>query len=272
MAATTTDRTPPGALRSPFGTSNGAGRIANVPIFGGSLEDATQLCLDSLSSGTGAWIATANLDFLALARRDPGLQDLLNDASVVVADGAAVVWLARLAGMRRVGRVPGIDLVQQLLRRAPRQSEFRVAIYGATPELNERARQRIEAEFEGASVVLAISPPFRPLTSTEVAEERARFVEARPDAVFVGLGFPRQEQLIRGYFDTAPHALWIGVGGTIDYLAGHEWSRPRWLQRLGLEWVARLASRPHLWRRYLLRDIPALLLIAPGCLFQRRAG
>ncbi len=269
MAATSPNRES-GRIGAPAGAADGAVRIANVPIFAGTLDDATELCLDLMSAGTGARIATANLDFLAQARREPELQDLLNESSVVVADGAAVVWLAHLAGVRGVGRVPGIDLVHELLRVAPSRGEFRVALYGAKPELNEQARRRIEAEFPGVTVVLAVSPPFRELTEDEEAEERARFAAAQPDAVFVGLGFPRQERLIRRYFDAAPGAVWIGCGGTIDYLAGHDWSRPRWLQRLGLEWAGRLASRPHLWRRYLLRDVPALALLVPQSLRQRR--
>src|SRR5690606_17473805 len=129
------------------------GRIAGVPIYSGTFQDATRLCLDWLATGTGARVATANLDFLAQARRDSQLRQLLNDSSVVVADGAPVVWLARLAGLAGVGRVPGIDLVQELMRLAPGQGEFRVALYGGTPEANARARERIERDFPGTSVV-----------------------------------------------------------------------------------------------------------------------
>ena len=84
--------------------------------------------------------------------------------------------------------------------------------------------------------------------------------------VLVALGCPYQEQVIARYYEAAPAAVWIGVGGTLDILAGRTRRAPRLLQRLGLEWLARLAQEPRrLWRRYLLRDVPALVAATPAC-------
>jgi N-acetylglucosaminyldiphosphoundecaprenol N-acetyl-beta-D-mannosaminyltransferase len=45
----------------------------------------------------------------------------------------------------------------------------------------------------------------------------------------------------------------IGVGGTLDFIAGVTRRAPDWMQRSGLEWVYRLAQEPRrLWRRYMV--------------------
>ena len=88
--------------------------------------------------------------------------------------------------------------------------------------------------------------------------------------MLVALGCPRQERLIARYFDCAPAALWIGVGGTFELISGRKRRAPAPMQAVGLEWVARLAQEPgRLWRRYLLRDAPFFLRLAPAYLFGR---
>src|SRR5690606_29054243 len=120
--------------------------------------------------------------------------------------------------------------------------------------------RRLEARFPAARIVLRLTPPFRPLVPEEVTAERDAIAHARPDLVLVALGCPRQERLIAEYHDAAPGAVWIGVGGTLDFLAGQRWRAPALVQRGGMEWLVRLAQEPRrLWRRYLLRDLPALL-------------
>ncbi len=87
------------------------------------------------------------------------------------------------------------------------------------------------------------------------------------------MGCPKQERLIARYFDAAPAAVWIGVGGTLDFYAGRTRRAPRWMQAIGLEWVMRLAQEPRrLWRRYLLHDIPTLVRVTPACLRLRLGG
>ncbi len=215
----------------------------------------------------GARVATANLDFLAIARRDSRLAQLLRRSHLVVADGAPVVWLARLVGAGRVQRVPGVDFVGQLCAAGAERGGVRIVLYGGAPEVADRARARIESSFPGATVVEQIPPPFRELTAEEESEERARVAAANPELVLVALGCPKQERLIARYFDAAPGAVWIGVGGTLDFYAGRTRRAPRWVQALGMEWAMRLVQEPRrLWRRYLLHDIPTLARVAPACL------
>lgn len=246
--------------------------VGPLRIFDGGPGEALAYCREAVRGGQGARIATANLDFLALAQRDASLCGYLDASHLIVADGAPVAWLARLAGANSVARVAGVDLAQTLLAE-DHGGPLRVALYGSTEEISKRAAERIEREC-GVSIVCRICPPFRELAEEERDRERALLREAEPQLVLVALGCPRQERLIAEYFECAPKAVWIGIGGTLDFFVGQRKRAPKLMQRVGLEWTVRLAQEPRrLWRRYLLRDIPALVRVAPGCLAgrQRRA-
>lgn len=225
-------------------------------------------CHELIAAGGGR-VATANLDFLALARRDPVLKSDLQQSHLVVADGMPVVWLARLTGARRVQRLAGVDLVGALFA-ATRDDPLRVAVYGSTAQICAVAVPALHAMGGGARVVHIQNPPFRPLTTDEREAARFALKAASPDVVLVALGCPAQERLIAEWSALDQGPLWIGVGGTLDFYGGVRRRAPRALQRFGLEWVVRMAQDPRrLGRRYLLRDLPALAVLAPACLAAR---
>jgi N-acetylglucosaminyldiphosphoundecaprenol N-acetyl-beta-D-mannosaminyltransferase len=103
-----------------------------------------------------------------------------------------------------------------------------------------------------------VSPPYG------FEDDRARraavltdVVEAKPDLVLVGLGFPKQERLIDELRPELPGAWFLGCGASINFVIGDERRAPRWMQRSGLEWIHRLAQEPRrLGPRYLRHDLP----------------
>lgn len=230
-------------------------QVGTVPIFAGSAEHALSWCTQRIQTGMGGTVATANLDFLAIARKDAAARELLEKRDLVVADGAPVAWLAKLLGARMVQRLSGVDLVDSLL--GATQDQMRLFLYGSDPEISAAATERIMNVHRNVRVVGRISPPFRPLSQAEEMRDMRTIADSKPHIVLVALGFPKQEHVITRYYQTAPYAIWIGIGGTLDFYAGHRHRAPRWIQRIGLEWSIRLAQEPsRLWRRYLLRDIP----------------
>ncbi|MCC6381917.1 MAG: WecB/TagA/CpsF family glycosyltransferase [Dehalococcoidia bacterium] len=247
-------------------------QVGPVAVFDGTLEEAASLCVEAMRARSGARIATANLDFLAQARRDPALRSALSSSSLVTADGAPVAWLARLAGGRRARRVTGVDLVEEICRQAA-PAGLRVAFYGSTEAIAAAAAAALEARHPGVQVVCRTSPPFRQLRPEELRAGLNDLVRARPELVLVALGCPRQEAFIRDSYRVVPSACWIGVGGTFDFLAGRRRRAPALLRSVGAEWLVRLAQEPRrLWRRYLLHDAPALAVASAWCLRRRRAA
>ena len=104
------------------------------------------------------------------------------------------------------------------------------------------------------------------------ARERGPIVErirrARPDLVLVAFGAPKQELFIDA-IRSELNCVWLGVGATLDFIAGTARRAPRWMSRHGLEWLYRLVQEPRrLWRRYLVRD-PKFALIVGRMLMDR---
>jgi N-acetylglucosaminyldiphosphoundecaprenol N-acetyl-beta-D-mannosaminyltransferase len=243
--------------------------VDGIPIFDGTPEEATDACLRLLA--TGGRVATANLDFLALARKNPALRRNLQASDLVIADGMPVVWLAKLSGAQRVKRLAGVDLVGALFA-AERETSLRIAIYGSTESIASAAVPALEALGGGGNVVHVSNPPFRQLTAAEVEADLSALAAADPEVVLVALGCPAQEQLIADWAPRVPGAVWIGIGGTLDFYAGVRRRAPKVAQSFGFEWVVRMAQEPkRLGQRYLLRDLPALVAVAPGCVRTRFA-
>jgi N-acetylglucosaminyldiphosphoundecaprenol N-acetyl-beta-D-mannosaminyltransferase len=242
--------------------------VGPLPVADLSAAELMSQILARHRQGAGSRIATANADFLALARCDSQLARDLENSTFVLADGTPIVWLARAAGGKNVERVTGADLGPMLIREfaARLDRPVRVAIYGSEPHVAAAARERFEAEATGAVVDPVICPPFGSQDPGEVLADVDRIASAHPDLVLVALGCPRQERFIAEHFESAPGATWIGIGGSLDFYAGRRRRAPQLAQRLGLEWTVRLAQEPRrLWRRYFVRDLPALAAVVPRC-------
>lgn len=54
-------------------------------------------------------------------------------------------------------------------------------------------------------------------------------------------------------------AVLIGVGAAFDFHAGLKRQAPRWLQRIGMEWLYRMMSEPRRLARRYLRNNPRFL-------------
>lgn len=263
----------PTANGTPFPAVRRPGHVAVGPldVFDGGLAAAAGFVLDRLDAGVGARVATANLDFVARARRDAQLRDDLAHSDLVTADGAPVAWLARVSGAENIARVTGVDLVASLCERASdRPGGLRIALYGSSPQVAHTAAAELERRYCGVDVVAVICPPFGEQPPTDLDADLDALAAADPDVVLVALGCPRQERFIAQHFDRIPHAAWLGIGGTFDFYAGKRRRAPALVQRVGGEWIARLMQEPRrLWRRYFVDDLPALMAVAPSCLEAR---
>jgi len=244
--------------------------VGSIPIFDGSSNEAVGFCMDALRARSGARIATANLDFLAQSRANHELREDLWNSHLVVADGAPVVALARIAGGGRVERTTGVDLTLALCRAGGEAGTFRVVMYGSDEVTATRAARALEATAPGVQVVLIVNPPYGPRSQEAQDADRAAIAAADPHLVLVALGCPKQEQRIRDYYPSAPQALWIGVGGSFDFFAGTRRRAAPIVQRLGMEWAVRLLQEPgRLAGRYFGRDLPALPPLLAGAVIAR---
>ena len=178
---------------------------------------------------------------------DPALREIVSRCEIVSADGQSIVWASRILGDPLPARVAGIDLMQELLGLAERQGH-RVYFLGARQEVLDRALERIRQRHPELRIAGARDGYFSDDEADAVAEAvRA----AAPDILFVAMSSPRKEYWLSRYGRQIDVPFVMGVGGSVDVLAGVTRRAPEVLQRMGLEWAYRLAQEPRrLLRRY----------------------
>lgn len=178
----------------------------------------------------GIYLAQQNADFAALAEA----------ADLVTADGTGVLWAAQKLGQPLPERVTGIDLLQQLCARAAREG-WSVYLLGAQPGVAEEAAAKLGQAYTGLRVAGTHHGYFR---GEDVLPVIRQINAAAPQILFVALGMPAQERFIAAYSGQIQAAVAIGVGGSLDVLAGRVKRAPRLMRRLRLEWLWRLLRQP----------------------------
>jgi N-acetylglucosaminyldiphosphoundecaprenol N-acetyl-beta-D-mannosaminyltransferase len=222
-----------------------------------TFDEAVNAIVESLRTGIRGWVCTVNVATLMAMRRSAQLQSFVERALLVVADGQPIVWCARLFGERVPERVTGIDLIEALCRRAAKD-KTRVYLLGSTPVLVARAVARLRERHPGL-IIDGSDGYFPPEQSAELAEA----IRSRSTGLlFVGMGTPRQERYIEANWDRLAVGVAIGVGGSLDVLAGARLRARPWMGRAGLEWLVRMAQEPRrLTPRYLVTNTLFCLLI-----------
>jgi N-acetylglucosaminyldiphosphoundecaprenol N-acetyl-beta-D-mannosaminyltransferase len=227
-----------------------------------------------LAAGRGGWVVTPNLDILRQSEQSPSIRQLVNSADLVLADGAPIVWAARLAATGpELERVPGSDLIWSLHAAAARHGWSTMLLGGHTPDVANRAAARLHDRFPGLRRPAVHCPPFGfeddPI---ELQRIETAVATADPDVVFVGLGFPKQERLIQRLAPAFPDVWLVGCGAAVDFVAGDTARAPEWMQRFGLEWLHRLLQEPgRLYRRYLVAGPPFLARLGAWAMRRRVA-
>ncbi|HYR93986.1 MAG TPA: WecB/TagA/CpsF family glycosyltransferase [Methylomirabilota bacterium] len=199
---------------------------------------------------------TVNLDFLQIARADATFRQAINEADLAVADGMPLVWASRLVGRPLPGRVTGNSLVDESCQLSARTGAG-IFLLGARPGIADAAARTIATRYPGAVVAGAYSPSFGPLSPSDDREMVERVNRSGARILFVALGAPRQDNWIWAHRYELDVRVALGVGCSLDVLAGSVPRAPLWMQRSGLEWLYRLGLEPRrLWRRYLIKDAP----------------
>lgn len=224
--------------------------MLGVPFDNVTTQQALKRIEEMVESRRPHYLATANVDFAVQALHDEELRHILLDAHMVVCDGMPLVWASKWLGNPLRERVAGSDLVPMLLQIAERKG-YRVFFLGGSREVAQRAAANAAAKHPLLQIAGVHSPPFAPLQEMDHPAICRRIRESGADLLFVSFGCPKQEKWISMNYRSCGVPVTVGVGATIDFLAGTMKRAPRWMQVTGLEWIFRLAQEPRrLFKRY----------------------
>ncbi len=214
--------------------------ILGVNVDPVTMSQAVARVQDYMDGKQNVLIATANAEMIMRATHDKELRDILNDAALVVPDGAGTVWAAHHLGHDMPERVAGFDLAQELMRIAP-QKKRRVFFFGSAPGVAEKAKAKAEKLYPGIEIVGVRNGFF---TEKDEPEIIAQIKEAKPDLLLAALGVPKQEKWLHKHKEELGVPVSIGVGGTLDVMAGVMKRAPLWMQKAKLEWLFRGMLQP----------------------------
>lgn len=229
-----------------------------LPLDDLGMEETLALVDEYIAARECRQQTVLNAAKVVLARKDPLLRESILASDVVQADGQSIVWASRVLGLPVRERVAGIDLMDRLLRHSVDRN-YRVYFLGASEAVLRTALEKMERRYPGLRIAGARNGYFTPEEGFRVA---TAIRDARPDILFVAMPTPKKEIFIKSHLQAMQVPFCMGVGGSIDVVAGLVRRAPHWVQRIGMEWFYRMAQEPRrLWRRYAVTSSVFLLLL-----------
>ena len=235
-------------------------------VTAATLQQAIDAAISASLARRPTSLVTLNLDHVVKLRREPRFRDAYRRAAIVTADGAPIVWLARLQGVV-LTRATGADIVIPLSAAAARNS-LAVAMFGTSDAVLSAAANKLTGAYgTGVQILHSESPPmgFDPAGAAADAA-LDRMVAAGARICFLALGAPKQELMAARAVERGLPITCVSIGAALDFIAGRQRRAPMLMQRLGLEWVWRLASEPRrlFWRYAQCAAVLAdIVIIAP---------
>ena len=237
--------------------------VLGVGISVLNLKTTLAAIADAVQGRRKGYLCVTGVHGVMEAQEDAAFKTILNNACLCTPDGMPMVWAGKLAGHREMSRVYGPDLFLEVCAWSE-ESGCTHFFYGGADGVADLLAQKLRAKFPKLAVVGTFTPPFRPLTTEEVAKLQDQVAAAKPDILWVGLSTPKQEKFMAEFLPKLDVTLMAGVGAAFDFLSGRVRQAPRWMQRSGLEWFYRLCSEPRRLAKRYFRNNPLFVLKALG--------
>lgn len=237
-SSVTSQATPGSAVTLPLASIDGWGLTAATP------DETIRTIIARARNAESFTVNTLNLDHLVKLRRDEGFRAAYRQATIITADGAPIVWLARRQGAR-IERTTGADLVVPLMLEAARH-RLPVYLFGTSEDVLKKCITVLQNMTGGTlNVCGAASPPLGFDASGPAADAAiAAMRKAGARIVLVALGAPKQEIFAARTLAAELGAGVICIGAALDFIVGAQTRAPKVFQNLGIEWIWRLATNP----------------------------
>jgi N-acetylglucosaminyldiphosphoundecaprenol N-acetyl-beta-D-mannosaminyltransferase len=222
------------------------------------LDDVLKKIDEFLNDGRQHYIVTPNPEMIVAAQKDKTFLEILNKADLAVPDGVGLIFASRYLKRSLPKRITGVDLMLDICQTAEQKN---CSVYLLAAE------EGLAKPGETAEALVRRFPKLKitgdMLSKEESGEEIINGINtAKPEILFVALGAGRQEKFIAGNLSKMPSVkIAMGVGGAFDFIAGKIKRAPKWIQKIGLEWLWRLFMQPWRWKRILTATIKFSWLI-----------
>jgi len=228
--------------------------ILGVPVDSLTFDDLLDQIETWMDDGRAHQICTVNPEFIMIAQSDVNFFNILNRADLCIPDGIGLLWAANRMGHPLPQRVTGSDGVPLIAQRAALEG-WRLFLLGAAPGVAEQAAAVLGARYPG----LQIAGTYAGSPAADEEDAIVAMVNAsNADILFVAYGAPNQDKWIARNLPRLNVHVAMGVGGSLDFIAGVTKRAPVWMRDAGIEWLHRLIRQP--WRARRMARLPLFVL------------
>lgn len=213
-------------------------KILGIDVCVTTYEELRNAIKNDIEKNKKSYIVTINPEKVIKAKKDESLKKILNNAQYQIPDGIGIIYASKIKKGNIKSRITGIDTMEMICDLSNKEN-FRIFMYGAKADIIEKAKQKLEEQYENINICGYIN-------GYENDEKKIikTINNSNPDILFVALGSPKQEKFISKNFNKLNCKILLGVGGSFDVISGHKKRAPKWVQNKGLEWLYRLIKEP----------------------------
>ncbi|MGG7143703.1 WecB/TagA/CpsF family glycosyltransferase [Clostridium nigeriense] len=226
--------------------------VLGYKVFKNSLVDA----VNYINGFNKIHIISGNPEVLYTGLNNRVLfENFTSKYSFIIPDGVGVQISSKILKTPVKEKIAGIDLMKEIINKASLENKS-IYLLGTTDENLKACVANLVIKYPGINITGYKNGFFDINNPIEIINE---IKEKKPYAIFVAMGCPRQEEFIVRYMDELPCKIFMGVGGSFDVIAEKVNRAPKWMIKLGLEWLYRVLKEP--WRIKRLGSIPRFLLL-----------
>ena len=218
-----------------------------APMHALSMAETLMLAEEAMRTRQPMLHTVVNVAKLVNMGKNGELREDVSSADVINVDGAGVLWGARLLGIPMGERVAGVDVMTEMFALCAAKG-YRPYLLGAEQHVLDAVAAALSRQYPALEIAGMQHGYF---TADEEVGIVAAINRSGADCLFVALPTPRKERFLKRYRSDLTPSFVMGVGGSFDVYGGKVARAPALVQRLGLEWLFRIAQEPRrLWRRY----------------------
>lgn len=200
-------------------------------------------------------VVTVNPELVMAARSNSSFENVIKRANSVTPDGVGLLIMGKITGRRLKERVTGVDLCDRLAEEACKKG-WKIYLLGAAPGVAQQAAKNLQAKYSDLKIAGVSSADPDDQSANDIKND---IISSKADILLVAYGSPTQELWINKHRKQFDPMVTIGVGGSFDFIAGSAKRAPKWVQKIGLEWLWRLILQPKRLKRMLVLPKFAIL-------------
>lgn len=216
--------------------------VLNCPVDLLDINDAVSIAKNAIDNKTNFQIITINPEMIMNAQKNEQFFEIIKNSNLNIMDGVGVKIALKFQGIKKA-QIRGVDFSRELVKLAS-ENNYRLAFLGAKEEVIQKAKENFLNQYPNLNFVYARNGYFS--DDIEIINE---LKQANPQILLVGLGSPKQEELISKLRNELSGCVMVGVGGSFDVFSGIVKESPLVWRKLGLEWLYRTILQPERFKR-----------------------